>query len=411
MARLVWKNGNQGFYNLRDLHHYDRVLTTAGKIVLRYDGDDGAYDPTRHAWRVEVLTSGRTTFRPEDGPDAGQAIVTAGTITGLRYFNKAGRLILEVTDVGGDLASFEHMMRRDNGQAAYDAIMAGDNTYIGARNGGGADWDGDDITSGFGNDTITAGAGDDYIKDYGGRDVYRGGSGFDTVSYDQWFWNPQHMKSGIVANLATGQVRGPDGLTDTLFSIESLRGTQLTDRMTGNAQDNFFVGLGGRDIFDGGAGMDAVSFHRDYDHGGRAGARVNLAKGFARDGYGTTDKLTSIEGARGTEQRDIFTDNGRSNWFRGDGGNDLFNLSRGDDTVRGGDGADRFVFRGTAIGNDVIEDFNPGEGDRIRIVAVDSFADLTITQEGGDAIVAGAGGRIRLSGWDADDVTAGAFLF
>lgn len=413
MAQFIWKNGNQGFYRLDRLDDFTRVSTTATKIVFRHSGENGDYDPTAGAFRIVFATTGRTTFRPEDGPDAGKAIVTGGTVTGIRMFNQAGRLILEIKEVGGDLASFEQMWRLGEKNDAMRGLLTGDNSFVGATNGAGPqqDWTGDDITTGAGNDTVSAGGGDDYIKDFGGTDVYKGGAGWDVVSYDEFFWNPRPISAGIVANLARGTVRGPDGNVDTLKGIEGIRGTHLLDRMTGNAGDNDFMGLAGRDVIDGGGGFDSVSYRNDANFGGTAGARVNLARGTARDGFGTVDKLKNIEGAQGTNTRDIFIDNGKGNWFRGRDGNDEFRLTGGNDTAQGDGGADRFVFNGTAIGDNRIVDFNPGEGDRIRIQGVTSFAQLTIEQDGDQAVIIAASGRVRLDGWDADDVTAAAFLF
>ncbi|QNT71065.1 calcium-binding protein [Defluviicoccus vanus] len=90
----------------------------------------------------------------------------------------------------------------------------------------------------------------------------------------------------------------------------------------------------------------------------------------------------------------------------------------GDDSLSGSDGSDRFVFSGNN-GQDTIFDFEHGV-DTIEIhgygVAINSFADLNITQHGSDvwidlgADVAGAGvivlAGVSLAGLDASD-----FLF
>lgn len=413
MAKFIWKNGNQGFHRLDRLSDFNLVASTATKLTFQHSGENGEYDPTADAYRIVLSIKGRTTFKPEDGPNAGETFVTGGTITGIKMFNQAGKLILEVKGLAGDLASFDQRLRMDDGTNAMRALFTDDNTYLGSKNGSGPqqDWTGDDITTGSGNDTITANNGDDYIKDGGGADLYNGGAGWDVVSYDQAFWNARAGAKGIVVDMAKGTVRGPDGMVDKLKGIEAIRGTHLADKMTGNAKDNDFAGLGGRDVIDGGAGFDTVSFRADDDQGGTAGARVNLAKGTARDGYGTIDKLKNIEGASGTDTRDIFTDNAQSNWFRGREGNDEFRISRGDDTVRGDGGADVFIFSGSDIGDNLIEDYSFQSGDRIRITGVANFAALDIEQDGADAVIIAASGRVRLDGWDADDITAAAFLF
>ncbi len=61
---------------------------------------------------------------------------------------------------------------------------------------------------------------------------------------------------------------------------------------------------------------------------------------------------------------------------------------RGDDTLTGGDGADRFVF-GINADNDTITDFEGGT-DTIVIKSGRSFSDLTIGKNAnGDAVITG----------------------
>jgi Ca2+-binding RTX toxin-like protein len=291
-----------------------------------------------------------------------------------------------------DLASF--MTIAANGIFVWDYVATGKNTFIGSNDSMSNGWDGDDIVTGSGKDLVKARGGDDYITDKGGSDIYKGGSGWDIVTYDNWQYYAGQVKSGIKANLEKGWIEGPDGKTDKIYSIEEVRGTFLKDVFIGNSKDNAFVGLQGNDVFKGKGGFDTVSYHRDERRGGTDGVIVDLANKTARDGFGNTDTLKSIEGARGTNQDDVFIGNGKDNWFRGD------------------DGADEFQFLGGAFGYDVIQDYDHGEGDMIVFKGGPAnFAALTISQNGSDAEIDWAGNTIVLRDYDSNDLTAGDFMF
>lgn len=412
MAQFRWLNGNQGIYGYMDFLNYDRISTSETRIVLRYNGRSGPYDPAAHPWRIDILYSGRTYFVPEDGPMAGQQVINGGTIHTLRFYNQSGALLLEGTQLGRDLALLEIYLAEDPFKL-WEFFWAGNNLYTGSADASGPQngWTGDDIHSGTGNDTVIGNAGDDFISDHGGRDDYRGGAGNDTVNYDSVFWNPQFIYRGLHADLVAGRIVGSDGRVDLINSIEGVRGTYMADVFIGNAKNNEFMGLRGADTIDGGAGLDIVSYLGDARQAGFGGARINLAAGTGRDGYGHVDRLTRIEGAEGTNLRDIFIDNAGANFFRGQAGNDEFRVSGGPDTLRGEAGADRFVFVGAAFGADVIEDFTPAAGDRIEVVQADAFTDFTIQQDGTSALVRFGGSQIRLLGWDADALQAGHFIF
>jgi Ca2+-binding RTX toxin-like protein len=135
--------------------------------------------------------------------------------------------------------------------------------------------------------------------------------------------------------LATGSATDGFGNTDTLVSIEMVRGTNSADTLTGGnaASDNFegYRGLGGDDTITGGSGYDEVRYDFDSTNGGANGVTVNLLTGTATDGFGDTDALSGIEGVRGTAQADTFIGDVNGNTFYG---------LAGDDTISGGDGFD-----------------------------------------------------------------------
>lgn len=409
MAVYTWQEGNGGVWAYSDLGLFDITTMTTTGLQGQYNGGDGPYDPFSHAWSVEASLSGASLYTIQEGPNAGSQAYNGGRITGLDFYDNAHNLLVSVSGLSLNLAAF--MTLGAQGSYLWDYISARGSTFIGSMNSMGNGFNGDDIRTGAGNDTVLARGGDDFITDLGGSDVYKGGGGFDTITYDNWQWYTSLVKSGITANLAQGWIRGPDGKIDHVYSIENVRGTFLRDTFIGNAQDNSFVGLQGNDVIRGGAGFDIVRYDLDERRGGTDGVLVNLAAQTARDGFGNTDTLSAIEGARGTNQKDIFIDNGRDNFFRGEGGNDIFRLHGGSDHVIGGSGADEFQFLGGAFGDDTIEDFSQGDGDLIVIQGPAGMGDLTISQNGSDAVIDYGANSITLQNFNAGSLSAGDFLF
>ncbi|WP_420860688.1 calcium-binding protein [Algirhabdus cladophorae] len=416
MATFKWNNGNQAFYRYNRLDRFDfeEGVETTTSISATYNEDLlGPYDPTRDAYSVKITFRDAELYTIEEGSDAGDERFIDGEITSFRFFDDEGTEILKISGLSLSLPAVESMASQENYYDIWTYTAGGGHSFIGSNDASGAedDYDGDSIQTGVGNDTVDARGGDDWIGDYGGTDTYDGGAGFDTLSYQDWFYNPAGIISGINANLSTGTVVGPDGLTDTVSKIESVRGTFLDDIIKGDSKDNTLIGLQGRDILDGRGGFDTVDYRKDVDQGGLDGVQVHLANGVARDGFGQVDKLRKIEGASGTYTNDHFTGDDNNNYFRGRDGDDIFNAGRGDDYLRGDEGADLFKFKTNNYGDDIIQDFDKSEGDRIDIDKATSYGDLTITQDGTSAIVEFGTNRLELYDVNASDLTADVFGF
>lgn len=282
-----------------------------------------------------------------------------------------------------------------------------------------------------GRDNYKGGAGDDYFVSSDGRDTYDGGAG----GYDQVTFAGD--PTGVTANLKTGRATDGWGKTDTLKSIEMLRGSAHDDKFIGNGKANYFRGLAGEDTINGGGGRDQVRYDRDERYGGNDGVTVKLNKSFAIDGFGDRDTLKSIEDVRGSELRDNITGNGGRNKLEGEGGYDkLFGLGgndtlfggRGRDTLEGGGGddrllgeedADRFVFN-DGFGNDIIADFQTsGRKEKIDLDGVStirSFRDLKnnhLSENGdGDVVISdNRGNSITLEDVSIADLSANDFIF
>jgi Ca2+-binding RTX toxin-like protein len=175
----------------------------------------------------------------------------------------------------------------------------------------------------------------------GGDDYIDGGSGYDEVSYANG--TSVGGTQGAIVNLSAADrvvggvtvaaqtARDGFGGTDRLTSIEGVRGSSFADTLIGGDGDDFLSGLGGADVIDGGGGSDIASYLFDADFGGTQGVLVNLgetaigtiAAGTARDGFGATDTLVSIENAHGTNFADNLFGSSAANAFNGFGGNDF----------------------------------------------------------------------------------------
>ncbi|MBD9374145.1 calcium-binding protein [Rhizobium sp. ARZ01] len=106
-------------------------------------------------------------------------------------------------------------------------------------------------------DVMKGSARDEDFQGIGGRDIIDGRGGFDTVSYhrDQ---NNDGGKVGVTVNLQAGTAVDGFGKTDTLTSIEGVRGTAFADKLTGSSGDNWLRGDGGNDMIAGGLGNDLL---------------------------------------------------------------------------------------------------------------------------------------------------------
>ena len=277
-----------------------------------------------------------------------------------------------------------------NGRHGDDTIngQGGDDTLLGMSgndilNGGAGE---DRLFGGSGNDTLDAGTDANYdnINPGSGDDLIRmsGLNGFwDTVMFAGGGsktitgtgpgndaggilvghqMNFADQRSGVTLDLSTGTGSNAELTIDfsTALVFNVIAGSGYADSFTGGnaAFDHWeqFTGYAGNDTFNGGDGIDAVSFLPETETGywnvattvnyiGDRGAVVDLGLGTGTDTYGDTDTFISIEALIGTNLGDNFTGGAEENFFIG---ND------GDDTLNGGDGDDNFL---GGLGMDVID--------------------------------------------------------
>ena len=253
-------------------------------------------------------------------------------------------------------------------------------------------------------------------------EFFDGGAGNDTIDglggFDQAFYsNAIGTLSGISVNMAAGIVGGDVSIgTDTLRSIESVRGTNFADtydatgfgqagalNIGNNGTFNDFEGLAGNDTITGN-GNTRVTFVN-----ATGGVTVDVAAGTATgDASVGTDTFTGVSQVRGSQFADTLFGNGSNNTLDGQGGNDILDGRGGNDTLTGGGGADTFVFHSNFL---TITDFNQGsgafnsaEGDLIDITALSinaqQLSDLIANTLTGNQLDFGNGNVIQVTGID-----------
>lgn len=416
MSTIKYFDGNLGFYGYDQLADYTVTTRSATTTVLDWNPAFGTLDPTHVAAHLTLSYSGYSSYVVEDGPDAGQTRVTAGTLTEVAYSDAAGNMMLDISNLSVRLPLFLATLARGDSFAAWKMVMQSGAAITGSSSaaGPGHTANGDVIDTTMGADTVMALGGDDFVKDHGGADSYSGGNGFDTLAYDSWNFTPWAISSGITVDELRGTVRGPDGLVDTISGFEDITGTFLSDTMRGNAGANQFEGGAGNDMIDGRGGRDTVSYARDAEWGGTDGIRVNLSTGKVRDGFGTTDKLLNVENIIGTATRDVFFDNAADNDFDGGAGNDTMHFGYGNDTGHGGSGADTFIFDGS-FSDDTLDDFDASQGDKIHITAATAYSQISLanilTDDGPAVLVSFGSNSITILGHTAAEMHAADFGF
>ncbi len=219
----------------------------------------------------------------------------------------------------------------------------------------------------------------------GGNDTLNGGAGTDRANY-------QFDPAAVTVDLAAGTAKDGRGGTDTLISIEEVRGSNFADTITGDANANFLDGGAGDDTLNGGDGADWALYTF-----APAAVVVNLATGKASGGVGA-DTLVSIENVRGSGFADTLTGDAGDNVLEGRLGNDTLDGGAGSDTARyenapaavvvnlaagtaaGGDGTDTLISIENARGSNF--------GDTLT---GDAAANLLRPLGGNDTVDGGAG--------------------
>ena len=420
---------NNFFPNNEYLPGYD-YLPSLGEL-LYMDGavPVGAQSATQLTYRLEndlILRLTGTGFAFDANGHA-----SGGTITGLRLYLSSGvaDTLFTVTGLSVPAEDF-HDQAAYLGQdpwALAKWLLRGNDTFNGSADGY------NDMFGAAGNDTFNSNSSEGSYMDGGaGADTYIGGSGYDQLAFTNSYYDENAFR-GANVNVATGKAIDPWGNTDTFSNIEEFRGSQFADVFTGSGNDETFAGFGGRDKINGGGGFDIVRYDRDRNRDGNLGVTVNLTTGVAIDGFGHQDTLTSIEGARGSNEADTLTGSSVFNLLRGFDGDDTLDGKASGDDMRAGAGNDTYVVDNS--GDIVDENSDGGAGtDTVKSSITFNLADTTkvfgdverLTLTGSGAIngsgnslgniitgnsannsLAGSSGNDTLSGGSGDDTLNG----
>lgn len=334
MANFTYNLGVPPLSGLEYNPYFDELVNFNDSTVIGTPTSTSLTVQFGNGLRGQVIGTGFTY-------DSGKEF-TGGTISSIKIFLANGTTqVMTWTGLNLDAQNFIDFSTPYGGGRALTAWIANGNDVIN----GGAGWD--DLLGFAGDDTINGGDGDDYMDGGAGTDTYAGGNGYDQIAFSTSYYDPAAFR-GVYVDATAGTLIDPYGNTETFTSVESFRGAQFADQLIGSSADEQFMGLGGRDVMNGGGGFDVVRYHRDSNFGGHAGVNVNLATGVAIDGFGRQDTLISMEGVRGTEQADTLVGSSVANQLRGDGGNDYLDGGAGGDTMQGGAGNDIYVVDSTA---------------------------------------------------------------
>src|SRR5205814_6623394 len=103
-----------------------------------------------------------------------------------------------------------------------------------------------------------------------------------------------------------------------------IHGGSGDDTLSGGAgNDTIWSGSGGNDVIDGGAGNDTVSYGADPGDGYGDGVYVDLGTGIVeKNGWSSSDTLTSIENATGSAYNDELHASGDGSILKGGDGDD-----------------------------------------------------------------------------------------
>ena len=166
-------------------------------------------------------------------------------------------------------------------------------------------------------DVLNGGAGNDVFTGGAGNDAIAGGTGFDLAIFAPGFY-PSVGTAGVSVNMTTGTVTGDAAIgTDTLRSIESVRGTNFADSYTAanfgaagftnpanfnvgnNGTFNEFEGMGGNDSIAGNGSTRILYYNATGE------VTVDLLAG-AADGDGSVghDTISGISQVRGSSFND-----------------------------------------------------------------------------------------------------------
>lgn len=371
----------------------------APELLVRGFEDDKKIVVFVSAWAL-ADDLGEATINLDLGGGIGTYDITTLTVSGDNYLNaNADPVTIEETGLkaNGDLSiTFTRdyelkrvVLHKDGSRESTPDPKAGfsdmEPTLVG-------DSSGDLLRGDDGADGVFGHGGDDVLFGEGAGDFLNGGAGADFLNGGDGF---DFLLGGAGGDTLLGG-RGDDSLNGA-GADDRLKGQQGEDTLNGGAGDDTMIGGGQSDDLRGGGGSDFMK--------GGGGADVMNGGGGADRmfGNGGNDVLIGRGGA------DRLYGGAGADTLNGGGGNDVIEVGPGEDVATGGAGADVFIIRLTSE-TATITDFQDGQ-DLIAFYKADDFSDLTIAQDGTDAIVSAGATTVVLEGVDSGQLGAEDFLF
>jgi len=127
--------------------------------------------------------------------------------------------------------------------------------------------DNDQLQGGDGDDTLIGGDGDDWLVGNAGADHLDGGEGLDFAVYMGDQGQSSGNQAGVIIDLHLGQAEGV-AAGDTFESIEGVIGTNWSDVIIGNGNDNVLIGYAGNDRLEGDSSLGPKTYDFDQLVGG-----------------------------------------------------------------------------------------------------------------------------------------------
>lgn len=225
------------------------------------------------------------------------------------FANRGNDTIIFNTTDTSVLADYQH--GQTEGGVTVDLLAGtavdpfGTDSLVGARNINGSDQ----------NDIFLGSDFNDRFRGRGGNDYFDGRGGSDIADYAYLGAASQ----GISVNLTAQRASDGSNGTDTLISIEQVRGGAGNDTIIGSSADNLIRGNAGSDSLDGSIGTgDVVDYLQNS-----LGVSINLVAGRGVDGPTSTDTLAGFEQIYGSAFDDtLIADALENNVLRGNAGND-----------------------------------------------------------------------------------------
>ena len=229
-----------------------------------------------------------------------------------------------------------------------------------------------------GNDQVSLNRSDDL----GGGNTVDTGAGADTVVSFKELGNIIRLGTGNDIYVGRGFSSFASDPIDQVFAgagADRIAVETFHSKYFGQTGNDTFFSVGWQNTFNGGAGIDTISYApRDDDvtQGGR-GVTIDLAAGVVQTGANRREFLVSIENAIGSGANDVLFGTSGANRLNGAGGFDEL-------TGRGG--ADRFVFSRASDSPanrdavDLVMDFRRAQGDKIELSQIDAKAGVAGNQ-------------------------------